>query len=89
MVDGGGVHTQRLRKGVRTHLSLLGDDLDHASRRVGAVQRGSSRALHNFYGLDVVRVQVVEPVGELSTDTGRGLGLGDTNAIDEDERLIG
>src|SRR5690606_8655064 len=47
--------------------ALLRDDLNHACRRLGAIQRRSGRSLDDFDALDVLRVEVVEGGGLSAT----------------------
>ncbi len=72
--------------------ALLRDDLDHARRRVGAVQRGRGRALDHLDRLDVVRVQVVQRVRALDRAVVHAVAAvragGDAHAVHVEDRLV-
>ena len=72
--------------------ALLGDDLDHAVRRFGSVERRRGRTLHDLDALDVVGIEVVPArrrrgAEALVLHAGR-LRVVDAYAVDVDERLI-
>lgn len=81
----------RLLERVGPGAPALGDDLDDARRRVGAVQRGGGRALHDLDRLDVVGVDVVQAVGGLvgARSQRSADALEEPHAVDEDDRLVG
>ena len=69
--------------------SFLRDDLNHARGRIGAVQRGGSGALHDFHGLEVLRIELGEPARDLTADAkGVRRARRDLDAVHEDERLV-
>src|SRR4029079_13496393 len=49
--------------------AALRDDLNDPVRRLGAVQRGSGRALQHLDRLDIVRIEVVDAGGSVATAT--------------------
>ena len=69
--------------------ALLGEDLDHAGRRLGAIEGGGRGSLDDLDAVDVVRVDVVErAIGIFgSVLTGGRLALG-AHPVDVDEGLV-
>ena len=60
---------------VRERVPALGEDLHDAVRRVGAVERGRGRALHDLHALDVFARDVREAEAR-------------DHAVDDDERIL-
>ena len=97
--------TQAAHSGIQANLPLcftgratLREDLDHACRRIGAVQCGSGRTLHDFDAVDVIRVDIVEGARvRVGTTLGRAgknavawvLVAARTHPVDEHQRLVG
>src|SRR5207248_2909843 len=70
-----------------THGAALRDDLDHAGRRLCAIQRRRRRALDHLDVVDVVGIEAVQASGLLcAADVHEAIV--DANAVDVDERLI-
>src|SRR6266480_2482406 len=70
-------------------LALLGDDLNHSRRCLGAVQRRGRRPLDHFDRFDVVRINGVERRCVLSEDGVVALTSAvDTHAIDVNRWVV-
>src|SRR5690606_10374408 len=73
----------------RAGRALLGEDLDHAAGRLGAVQRRGGRTLDDLDALDVRGVDVVEWRGDLPRGRVRGRGAAvDPHAVHVHDRLV-
>ena len=81
---------------LRAQASFLRDDLDHAGRSVGAIERRGRRSLHDLDALDVVRIQIVQRRDRLAAEYLEPVIGPDVipcstvgaHAVDENERRI-